>query len=89
MDAATTKEIERIWAELQRLRKRMECLLSQAGGHMEGQLSTEAWIQFEEVSTEPDAPASGKVRAYARNAGGVTQYVVKFDDGTVRVLATK
>lgn len=67
------------------LRLRVEQMLSRKGGHVNGQVHVEGWIQFEE-QTLTTTPSSGCVRVQAVDAGGVLQLVAYFPSGNVVVL---
>jgi hypothetical protein len=90
MSETRLAQVERRVSELEeqnrRLRKRMEQLLSRKGGHLEGQLHVDGWLQFEEQATIV-TPATDLARLGIVDVGGVQQMVVMFSNGTIVPIA--
>ena len=82
-------QLERRVSELevqnQRLRKRMELLLSRKGGLLEGQLHIDGWIQLEK-QTAISTPTDELVRIGVLESGGAIQLLAIFSTGNVVVL---
>jgi hypothetical protein len=58
-------------------------------GYFAGRVFTTKWYEMTEVST-PAAPSANRLRLFARdNGSGLTQLCVRFNSGTVKVLATQ
>ena len=62
MDTDTRVAIERLQAEVERLRQRIEHMVGRKGGHIEGQIVMDGWIQWAEQSSAPVTPAADRVR---------------------------
>ena len=75
------RELGKLWTSIEGLKDRLKLFLSQAGGRLTGQVTTGAWMQFEERD-DVDTPASGNIRLYARN-GSPPDICAIYDDGTI------
>jgi len=82
--AQLERRVGELEAQNQRLRLRMEKLLSRKGGHMEGQLHIDGWIQLEEQTSLATPTADARIGVI--DSGGVRQLIVVFSTGTVTVL---
>jgi len=84
--AALERRVSTLETQNRNLRLRLEQMLSRKGGHVEGQVHLDGWIQFEEqasISTpDPDLSRIGLLES-----GGVLQVVAVFPSGTIRVMA--
>jgi hypothetical protein len=59
-------------------------------GYFEGKVYTSKFIEMTEQSSNPAAPAANKARLFVRDDGtGHTQLCVRFNTGSVKVLATQ
>ena len=79
-------EVANLRNEVNALRRRMELMISRAGGRLSGALTCESYIQLVEMDA-PTNPAADNVRVYARDAGGVTQMVAHYPDGTIDIIS--
>lgn len=90
MSETRLAQVERRVSELEeqnrKLRRRMEQLLSRKGGHLEGQLHIDGWLQFEEQTTIV-TPVTDLVRLGVLDVAGVQQMVVIFANGTIVPIA--
>jgi len=84
--AALERRVSILETQNRNLRLRLEQMLSRKGGHVEGQVHLDGWIQFEEQASigtpDPDLSRIGLLES-----GGVLQVVAVFPSGTIRVMA--
>lgn len=83
--ANTERRISELEKEVRKLRLRMEKMLSRKGGHVEGQVHIDGWIQLENRVMEA-APNANLARLQVITAGGHLQLIVRFPSGSVTVL---
>lgn len=85
MTEDTKRRISELEQEVRKLRRRMETMFSRKGGHIEGQVHIDGWIQLENRAMEA-APSANLARLQVITAGGHLQLIVRFPSGSVTVL---
>jgi len=80
------RRISELEAEMQRLRKRIEQMLSRKGGRVEGQVHLEGWLQFESQSQATD-PSGGSVRLQVITTGSKLQLVAIYPSGLTEIIS--
>ena len=66
MAEVTQRELEKIRTDIHNLRDRFSLMLSRTGGHINGQVDLEGWLQLDERAA-PAQPAAGFGRLYAKS----------------------
>jgi hypothetical protein len=79
------RRVSELEAEVQRLNRRIESMLSRKGGHLQGQLHIDGWIQLEEIPISR-RPQTNMARLQAVDAGGVLQVILRFPSGKIVML---
>jgi len=83
---ALERRVSTLETQNRKLRLRLEQMLSRKGGHVEGQVHIDGWIQFEEQASI-GTPSSDLSRIGLVESGGVLQVIAVFPSGTIRVMA--
>lgn len=83
---ALERRVSTLETQNRKLRLRLEQMLSRKGGHVEGQIHLDGWIQFEEQASI-GTPAPDLSRIGLMESGGALQIVAVFPSGTIRVMA--
>lgn len=68
MAEVTQRELAKIRTDIHNLRDRFSLMLSRAGGHINGQVDLEGWLQLDERAA-PSQPAADHGRLYAKSDG--------------------
>lgn len=87
MDTETKRATDKLQQKIDDLFARIKGMLSRKGGHVEGQITLDGWLQLTSQATEPTTPATDNARLYARESGGVLQVVLRLPSGKIVVLA--
>ena len=83
---ALERRVSTLETQNRQLRRRLEQMLSRKGGHVEGQVHLDGWIQFEEQASI-GTPGLDLSRFGLVRSGGALQIVAVFPSGTIRVVA--
>lgn len=91
MDSQTELELRNeiaiLRTEVNKLYRRIERMLSRAGGNLEGPVTHESYIQLAAASA-PDNPTTNNIKVYGRVVGGVLQMVAHYPDGTIDIISS-
>lgn len=84
--SALERRIAELESQLDTIKAQIGRMPSRAGGKIEGQLSFDGFVQFEEQETML-IPAAGKIRVVAIDSGGALALQAAFPDGHYVILA--